>query len=74
MSSLPGCSCAADDEKHRADLRRATSAATTNFKHDHSGHMQESSGRNHRIQLAALPTVLFPTHCVSGSRDHLGDT
>ena len=74
MSSLPGCSCAAVDEKHSADLRRATSATTTNLKHDHSGHVQERSGRNHKIQLVALPILLLPTHCVSGSRNHLGDT
>ena len=71
MSPLPGRPCSAD-EKHSADLRRATSPATTNLKHDHSGHMQERSGRNHKIQLVALPILLLPTHCVSGSRGHLG--
>ena len=70
MSSLPGCSCAAD-EKHSADLRKATSPATTNLKQDHSGYMQERSGRNHKIQLVALPILLLPINCVSGSRDHL---
>jgi len=34
--------------------------------------MQETSGGNHRIELAALPIVLLPTSCVSDSRGHVG--